>query len=74
VRALPWALLADVFGDELVERTVAAEHEDVVVGDGAEGSVLHGTSCDCFVLIRDNTRQRRKFVDRALDGENVSTM
>jgi phage-related protein len=38
--ALPRALLANLLGDELVEGAVAADHEDVVVGDGAEGLVV----------------------------------
>ena len=41
VLTLPRALLANIVGDELVEGAVAADHEDVVVGDGAEGLVLH---------------------------------
>jgi hypothetical protein len=36
MHCLPWALMADLFGDELVEGAIAADDEDVVVGDGAE--------------------------------------
>ena len=42
VHALPGALLPNMYGDGLVEGAVAADHEDVVVGDGAEGLILHG--------------------------------
>ena len=41
VLTLPRALLANVVGDDLVEGAVAADDEDVVVGDGAEGLVSH---------------------------------
>ena len=41
VHPLPGALLADLMGDEFVKLAGVAEHEDVVVGDGAEGLVLH---------------------------------
>ena len=39
---LPRTLPANAVGDDLVEGAVAADHEDVVVGVGAEGLVLHG--------------------------------
>ena len=39
VLTLPGTLLPNIFRDDLVERAVAAHHEDVVVGDGAEGLV-----------------------------------
>ena len=42
VLTLPRSLLANLLGHELVELAIAADHEDVVVGDGAEGLVLHG--------------------------------
>jgi hypothetical protein len=41
-RCLSRPLLANVFGDALVEGAVAADHEYVVVRDGAEGLILHG--------------------------------
>jgi len=37
---LPGALMADMIG-QLVKPAVVADDEDVVVGDGAEGLVLH---------------------------------
>ena len=40
MHALPWALLADVVR-QLVKPAVVIDDEDVVVGDGAEGLVLH---------------------------------
>jgi hypothetical protein len=41
VLTLPRALPANVFGDALVEGAISADHEDVVVGDGAEGLIAH---------------------------------
>ena len=39
VHALPRPLMLDLYRDDLVEGAVAADHEHVVVGDGAEGLV-----------------------------------
>ncbi len=40
VHSLPRALLADVIR-QFVKSAIVADDEDVVVGDGAEGLVLH---------------------------------
>ena len=39
VLALPWALCANVIGDDFVEGAVPADYEDVIVGDGTKGLV-----------------------------------
>ena len=41
LHSLPWALMADMVG-RLVEPAVVADDEYMVVGDGAEGLVVHG--------------------------------
>ena len=59
VLTLPATLLPNIFWDELVEPAVAADHEHVVVGDGAEGLVAHTgslQSCEALMPICAPTR------------------